>query len=158
MQFDIFNNINSITKADIFKLTALFDYYDNYIISGGSRVNILKYFIDEAILNKLSTEYIDTLYQITKELVENRIEHIIETEYSETKLPKGTMVKIKPKYLEPKEDCIYDYENKVGIITYANRFGSDEFHQGWYTYNVKFEGIPNVVVLYRKEFNIIETI
>ena len=114
--------------------------------------------MDESILNKLSTEYINTLYKITKELVETRIEHIIETEYSETKLPKGTRVKIKPKYLEPKEDCIYDYENKVGIITYANRFGSNEFNQGWYSYNVKFEGIPNVVVLYRKEFNIIETI
>nr|DAZ83369.1 MAG TPA: hypothetical protein [Caudoviricetes sp.] len=151
MRFDIVNNINSITEEDFFKLTALFDCSDN-------RASILKYFMDESILNKLSTEYINTLYKITKELVETRIEHIIETEYSETKLPKGTRVKIKPKYLEPKEDCIYDYENKVGIITYANRFGSNEFNQGWYSYNVKFEGIPNVVVLYRKEFNIIETI
>lgn len=151
MKFDIVNNINSITEEDFFKLTALFDCSDN-------RASILKYFMDESILNKLSTEYINTLYKITKELVETRIEHIIETEYSETKLPKGTRVKIKPKYLEPKEDCIYDYENKVGIITYANRFGSNEFNQGWYSYNVKFEGIPNVVVLYRKEFNIIETI
>ena len=125
MRFDIVNNINSITEEDISKLTALFD-------CSGNRASILKYFMDESILNKLSTEYINTLYKITKELVETRIEHIIETEYSETKLPKGTMVKIKPKYLEPKED--------------------------WYTYNVKFEGIPNVVVLYRKEFNIIETI
>lgn len=151
MRFDIVNNINSITEEDIFKLTALFD-------CSGNRASILKYFIDESILNKLSTEYINTLYKITKELVETRIEHIIETEYSETKLPKGTRVKIKLKYLEPKEDCIYDYENKVGIITYANRFGSNEFNQGWYSYNVKFEGIPNVVVLYRKEFNIIEAI
>ena len=157
MQFDIFNNINSITKADIFKLTVLFDCYDNYnyIINSSNRANILKYFMDESILNKLSTEYIDNLYQITKELVENRIEHIIETEYGETKLPKGTRIKIR---LEPKEDCIYDYENKVGIITYANRLGSNEFEQGWYTYNVKFEGIPNVIILYRKEFKVIEAI
>jgi hypothetical protein len=151
MRFDIVNNINSITEEDFFKLTALFD-------CSGNRASILKYFIDESILNKLSTEYINTLYKITKELVETKIEHIIETEYSETKLPKGTRVKIKPKYLEPKGDCIYDYENKVGIITYANRFGSNEFNQGWYSYNVKFEGVPNVVVLYRKEFNIIEAI
>lgn len=151
MRFNIVNNINSITEEDISKLTALFD-------CSGNRASILKYFMDESILNKLSTEYINTLYKITKELVGTRIKHIIETEYSETKLPKGTRVTIKPKYLEPKEDCIYDYENKVGIITYANRFESNEFNQGWYSYNVKFEGIPNVVVLYRKEFNIIETI
>lgn len=105
MKFDIVNNINSITKEDVFKLTALFD-------CGGNRANILKYFMDESILNKLSTEYINTLYKITKELVETRIEHIIETECSETKLLKGTRVTIKPKYLEPKEDCIYDYETR----------------------------------------------
>lgn len=152
------DKIDSITEEDITELTKLFNCSENNPVLDDTKLNILNYFVDKYILYRLDTEHLMDLYNLVKELVENRIEYIIKTNYNEIKLPVGTMVKIKPKYLEPKEDSIYDYENKMGVITRSIRLASDEFHQGWYMYNIKFDGIPNVVTLYRKEFKVIETI